>query len=219
MSSDRVFPSSNEYGIPDLILGRRSGAAPSLDGPLAAWGSVARTSRFEGTWHFYVDDYRFSSGLMTEPLAPVRTGASSLVEPNYSIYDDCPRAVAIWRTYQKRWVARTWQAEVSDLPVWVDVCFSAAHEEVGMLGVPFGWQRFATAGFDRHAFELDQSLERAVERSAGAPFTLLVYGGGDEVDRWASGRANVIRVRHRRALDPRPGMGTRNRERRTKLLG
>lgn len=209
MSRDLVFPSANEYGVPDLLFRGEAGGAPALEAPLAAWGSVARSSRFSGTWHFYVDDYRFSSGLMSEPLAPVRTGASSLVEPNYSIFDESPRAVAIWRTYQKRWVARCWQSEVPDLPIWADVCFSAAHEEVGMLGVPFGWRRFATAGFDRHAFELDQSLERAVERSAGESFTLLVYGGGDEVDRWCSGRANVLRVRHRRSGESRPGAGTR----------
>lgn len=150
---------------------------------------------------------------MNDPGAPLRTGAQGLVEPNFSVFDECPRAVALWRIYQKRWIARSWQDSNPGIPIWVDLCVSASHQDLALLGVPSGWQRFCTAGWDKHAWELDIELEQAVRVSAGNPYTLLVYGGGAEVTAWCSGRANVIRVPHRRAGDKRPGEKTRRAER------
>ena len=152
---------------------------------------------------------------MADPLAPLRTGAGGLVEPNFSIFDETPPAVAAWRIYQKRWVTRSWQEAAPSLPIWVDLCVAEAHRGLALLGVPRGWQRYATAGWDRHGSdELDGDLEQAVSHSAGAPFTLLVYGGGSEVDAWCSNRANVIRVPHRRADAFRPAQGTRAKQKR-----
>lgn len=208
---DAIFASANNLGIPDLLMPRPEAAAPALVAPFAAWGSVARKRGMSGTWHFYVDDYRFT-GLMGDPEAPLRTGATGVVEPNFSIFDETPAAVAAWRIYQKRWIARSWQAARGpDYPIWVDLCVSHAHEDISVLGVPTGWQRFSTRGWERNTWELDLELERAVRISGGVPMTLLVYGGGREVDEWARGRANVLRIPHRRAGEPRPGEGTRRR--------
>lgn len=207
---DLLFPSSNEWGVPDLQP-QPERFAPALHAPLVAWGSVSRTSSVAGTWAFYVDDYRFSA-LWADPEAPLRTGASALVEANYSVYDDTPLAVALWAIYRKRWLAALWQR--AGASVWVDLCVSRQHSALALLGVPRGWQRFATAGFDMRAEDLDHELELAVRHSAGAPFTLLVYGGGAATRAWCAGRANVLHAPRASDQRKRHGEGTRRRLRR-----
>ena len=93
---DCLFPSSNEYGIPDLM--------PSMQGdffdyPLS-YGSVARQGDYRGhTILFYVDDYRFNSlgnavehgshfqKLWERPDYVWKSGAPSFVEANFSTSD------------------------------------------------------------------------------------------------------------------------------------
>jgi hypothetical protein len=203
---DLLFPSGNKWGVPDLQL-MPERCAPAVQAPLVAWGSVSRTSH-AGTWAFYVDDYRFAA-LWGDPEAPLRTGASAMVEANYSVYDDSPVAVALWAIYRKRWLAALWQR--AGALVWVDLCVSRQHSDLTLLGVPAGWQRFATAGFDLRAGDLDHELETAVRHSAGAPFTLLVYGGGAETRAWCAGRANVLHAPRAADQRKRPGEGTRRR--------
>lgn len=209
---DIVFPSDNEWGVPTLAL-EPERFAPVLQAPLLAWGSVARSGDAcrRGTWCFYVDDYRFAA-VWDDPDAPLRSGPASLVEANFSVYDDTPRAVALWGVYRKRWLSCYWQR--AGALVWVDLCVSRQHADLALLGVPMGWQRFATAGFDARAADLDCELEQAVRHSGGAPFTLLVYGGGAEVKAWCAGRANVLHAPRAADQRKRPGEGTRRRIRR-----
>lgn len=213
---DAIYPSSNQYGVPDLFL-KSYPVAPGLSSHFAAWGSVSRKSEFRGTWHFYVDDYRFQN-LYKDADSLIRTGCSGAVEPNFSIFEETPFAVALHRIYQKRWIARSWQASKHDLELWVDLCVSGYGRQLALIGVPAGWQRFATAGWEKNVEDLDDELSMAVACSSGEPFTLIVYGGGKEVDDWCKNRNSVLRIPHRRSKAARPGEGTRLRLKREQIM-
>jgi len=101
-----LFPSDNEFGIPVLDVEKQ---AEIIDAPVTRWGRETRKSRMRGTWHFYTDDYRFSA-LWARPQDLVNSGCVSAIECNFSVHAQTPRAVAIYRTFQKRYLARLWQA-------------------------------------------------------------------------------------------------------------
>ncbi len=205
----KIYPSSNDYGIPDLIFTRED-TSPPLDGPLAVWGTISRKSSFGGTWAFYTDDYKFT-GLQDDPLPPILSGAAGLIEPNFSILNETPDAVASYLIYLKRWIARSWQEACLTINLWVDLAVAPAHAKKSLLGVPSGWQRYATTARDFEIDLLDQDLNTATVGSAGNPFTLIVYGGGAEVKDWCRNRGCVIHVPHVRSKAYKPGQGSRRR--------
>lgn len=194
----------SKYGIPELAL-VPSGSAPCLDWPVFAWGSVARSTR-AATWCFYTDDYRFAS-LWQNPNKLVEQTSAAAFELNYSVFDNTPRAVAIWAIYRKRWLAI--DRVDRGLQVWVDLCVSHRHSDVTLLGVPRGWQRYATRGFDARVSDLDFELRQARRHADGAPFTVAVYGGGKATLAWCKGRPNVVHVPRWDAGRKRAGEGSR----------
>jgi hypothetical protein len=202
-----IYPTDNEFGIPRLEL-RPEPAAPGLTAPVCVWGAVGRKKDMGGTWLFYTDDYRFETA-WSDPGTVPATSCVGATEPNFSVFDETSRAEALWQIYRKRWLARSWQD--AGILVWVDLFVAHTHLDVALLGVPVGWQRYATSGVGSRAGELDLELGLARSRSGGAQFTLLVYGGGREVAEWATGRPEVIHVPHRRDASPRLGEGTRRR--------
>lgn len=179
-SADWVYPSDNEYGIPSLRPQGRDG----LDLPLTAWGSVGRSLHMPGTWHFYVDDYRFEA-IFTAPDKVIATLPRGVVEANSSIFDQTPRAVALWLIYRKRWLARYWQEQ--GLRVWVDTNVPYRFQQDNLIGVPAGWVHYATRGYDRRVEALDVEYSSAAERCGGEPM-FAVVGGGRKVAEWCAGR-------------------------------
>jgi hypothetical protein len=169
------------------------------------WGSVARSTR-AATWCFYTDDYRFDA-LWRAPERVVKQSSAGAFEINFSVFDASPRALAVWEVYRKRFVAKLWQEQ--GLRVWVDLCFAHRHSDLALLGVPRGWQRFCTAGFDARVTDLDFELRQARRHADGAPFTLAVYGGGRATLEWCSRHPDVIHIPRRTAGQQRPGEGTR----------
>lgn len=171
-AGDFRWPSNtNELEIPDLRLDL---CPVGPDMPLVAWGSRVRSAQFRGTWHFYVDDYRFTR-VWEQPESVVETGAVGAVELNYSVFDQTPFPIALIATYRKRWLARFWQER--GLAVWVDLNVSETHSELNLLGVPRGWKHYATRGYDERVDDLVR--ECALARvHAGGEAQLLVYGGG-----------------------------------------
>lgn len=204
--ADEIFPSDNEWGVPSLTLSHQEATPPAVTAPVVVWGSTRRRRVDVGTWCFYADDYRFSA-VWADPDAPL--GAGATVECNYSIFDDSPAAVALWAVYRKRWLAAYWQRAGAE--VWVDLCVAQRHAALNLLGVPRGWQRYATAGWDSRVSDLDAEMQLASQHAAGWPFTLIVYGGGRAVTEWCLGRPNVVRVGHRSDARKRPGEGSRRR--------
>ena len=130
-----------------------------------------------GTWHFYVDDYRFQR-LWDRPDLLPDTGALAAVETNGSIFDQTPLSVAITITYRKRWLARYWQSQ--GVRIWVDLNVAVPYAELNLNGVPAGWRAFATRGYEDHAEDVLREYKLAHDKAGCTPM-LLVYGGGHRV--------------------------------------
>lgn len=191
-----LWPAEPTYGIPLLRLDMQ---AQGLVPPFARWGRERRKSRMRGTWHFYTDDARFSR-LWGRPQDVLTSACAALVEPNWSVSEDTPRAAAIWATYRKRWLARTWQEH--GVRILVDLYVATRHAEDNLLGVPRGWRSFATRGSSRTVADLLTEIQTA-EDHAEARINLVVYGGGREIRQaceandwlWQPEEADVVRGR------------------------
>lgn len=174
---DCLFPTDNEYGIPVLRMDRMANA---LDLPIVMWGQRRRTDFMFGTWGFYVDDYRFQA-LWKDPTPIVNSRAVNAIECNFTVHNHLPRALALYETYRKRWLARFWQ-DFGGTRIFVDMNVPPEHEEVNLLGVPRGWLAYATRGTinvaaiqRRHELALDWA---GAENKANVVF--VVYGGGKD---------------------------------------
>lgn len=176
---DAVFPSDNEWGIPSLLPSLQ---ASLLVAPFAGWGMVARSTRMVGTWHFYVDDYRFDH-LWEDPSGILRTGCVAVVEPNVSVYQDMPRAVALWAIYRKRWIARWWQE--CGIKVLVDLNVARHHAELNWLGIPKGWKAYATRAYEKRLEGTEEEYREAVDHAGTNEILFVVYGGGKKAEEMA----------------------------------
>lgn len=170
---DAVFATDNEYGIPTLNLALQ---ATMLEAPVLLWGALARRTQTTGTYAFYVDDWRFNA-LWTDPSPVVNSGCHAVIEPNITISPIMPKAVALYRMYQKRWVTRFWQEfgikTLVDLNVpepWLS--------EIALLGVPKGWRSYATHGNANDCPSTLAEYETARKHADGADVLFVVYGGG-----------------------------------------
>ena len=136
---DWIWPSSNYYGIPDLLPSLQP---RGLELPVNRIGAKARGTRQEGcTLHGYTDDYRIN-GLWKDPSWLVNSGCRALVEPNFSTNGEMPKTVALSYIYAKRWIAR-W-AQSYGIEIWVDMAMNQEHADIALLGVPKGWKAYAT---------------------------------------------------------------------------
>ena len=132
-----------------------------------------------GTWSFYTEDYRYEA-LWKDPSLLLDTGCVNAVEPNFSIYSQCPPAVAQWQVYRKRWMARYWQSK--GIRIFVDLNVNKSFAEDNLIGVPAGWSAFATRGYSERINDLRFELGLA-QGVAGKKEGILfvVYGGGKDV--------------------------------------
>lgn len=172
-----LFPSA-EYDIPRL---REDWQVRQVLLPGRAWGSTCRKRWQPGGWHFYVDDSRFSA-VWKKPDQPLATGALWLSELNYSLDEQTPEAVAIHRTYQKRWLSRYWQER--QVPVLVDLHVPERFRKLNLTGVPDGWCAFSTRGYDSDMGLLEADWQVAREKSGRDKPLMLVVGGGEKVSVW-----------------------------------
>ncbi len=175
---DRLFPSDNEYEIPSLRLDRQPSTGLLL--PFAPWGANSRSRIDIATYHFYVDDYRFNN-IWLHPEKLIFTGCRECVEPNFSLFDTTPIAYGMQLLYKKRWIAR-WFQELG-VRVWVDLHVSGKFRDLNKLGVPAGYNAFATRGVADCAEVLLNELEVAKEISGLEHPNMIVYGGGEKVKR------------------------------------
>ena len=174
---DCLFPSNNEYGIPTLDL---SMCAEYCDLPVIGWGTQRRTDKMPGTWHFYVDDYRFNA-LWQHPEKILMTGCVNLIEPNFSVYQQTPKALSIWQVYRKRWLSRYWQR--NGIRVIVDLNVSHLYQDINVMGVPEGWYSFATRGYTDRWKDTVREYQMAGEIAGDnvGKLMFLVYGGGQTI--------------------------------------
>lgn len=182
---DSLWPTDNEWGIPLLDIERQ---ADAFDVPIETWGAKGRGRTMAGTYHFYTNDGRFEA-LWRNPLKLVQSGCVNVVEPNFSVYDQVPRAVALWATYRKRWLARFWQSR--GVRIFVVLNVARPYDDVNMMGVPRGWKAYATRGYESRLDMTAEELEIARVHSGSASPLFLVYGGSARVRDWCNANGAV----------------------------
>lgn len=175
MEGDVLYPSDNEYEIPTLRLDMQAG---HLELPFTPWGANSRLRKGVATYHFYVDDYRFTQ-LFRNPVNLISSGCKAIVEPNLSCHDQTPLAFGLSLIYKKRWLARYCQE--LGIKVYADLNVAEKFREVNALGIPKGYNAFMTRGTDGWLTSLQSDLEMAQRISGLEQPNLLVYGGGSEV--------------------------------------
>ena len=171
---DILYPSDNRYDIPCLRLDRQAG---HLELPFVPYGAGRRNKRV-ATLHFYVDDYRFNA-LWKNPAKIFDNNPAAAVECNYSLFDTTPLAFGLQFIYQKRWMARYWQE--NGIRIYVDLNVSSKFFKYNRMGVPDGWNAFATRGSLGGMDLLKAKFEQARQISGLDSPNLIVYGGGKEV--------------------------------------
>ena len=172
---DCIFQANNIYDIPTLQLDL---AADRLDVPFSPWGYKARDAKGGGTYHFYVDDYRFEA-VWDNPNKVYESGCYAIVEPNLSCYDNTPTSWGIFQIYKKRWIARYLQT--LGVRVFVDMNVSGKFAEYNLMGVPDGWNAFATRGYAMRPEGLELEYQLAQKVSGKKEPFFVVYGGGKKV--------------------------------------
>ena len=174
IAEDCIYPSDNIYDIPCLKIDKQAGY---LLLPFAPYGA-GRKTKLAQTIHFYVDDYRFAS-IWRNPAKVLNSQARAIVELNYSLFDTTPLAHGLDSIYKKRWLSRYFQE--CGLEVYVDLNVSPKFAEYNILGVPAGYNAFATRGNRGCLIHLQHELDTARRISGKDIPNFIVYGGGNEV--------------------------------------
>ncbi|HNC59129.1 MAG TPA: DUF4417 domain-containing protein [Leptospiraceae bacterium] len=102
-----IFPSDNEYGIPDLDF-----SDPPAPDALVPYNIRVRSQLgYKGLGiHFFLDDYRFEQTWVKPEVGIERVKAAEVaLTPDFSLYMDMPKAVQIYNTYRNRWLGKFWQ--------------------------------------------------------------------------------------------------------------
>lgn len=176
---DVLYPSDNLYDIPSLRLDRQAGM---LKLPLSPWG-LGRKTKEASTIHFYVDDYRFEN-VWKNPAKVLAGNATAVIEPNFSLFDTTPLAYGLHLIYKKRWVSRYLQE--CGLGIYVDLNVSSKFDEYNLMGVPDGYNAFATRGTRGFVARLCEELAMARRISGKDIPNLIVYGGGREIQEFCA---------------------------------
>lgn len=193
---DALWPTDNDWEIPVLDLALQANA---VDLPFVTWGmgKAARSKKMKGTWGFYTEDYRYTA-LWTDPSPVPNSGCVNAVEPNYSCYGQTPRALALYRIYQKRYLARVWQ--MFGVRIFVDLNVNDRHFDLNLLGVPTGWKAYATRGYNERTDYIEQQYALACERAQSDSLLFVIYGGGQAVKDLAK-RLKAVHVDESERMD------------------
>ena len=176
MLGDRIYASNNEYDIPNLLLDCQPTNGLLL--PFAGWGADTRAKKGISTYHFYVEDYRFAN-IWNNPIAVLESGCTEIVEPNLSLFDTTPIAYGLHQIYMKRWIARFWQE--CGAKVYADLNVSQKYYQYNRLGIPDGYNAFATRGYADRQEYLKMEIQIAREISGKDNPNMIVYGGGEKI--------------------------------------
>lgn len=176
MLADRIYDSDNAYDIPTLRTDRQPNSGLLL--PFSGWGTDTRLKKGIQTYHFYVEDYRFTN-IWNNPAKPLQGGCTELVEPNLSLFDTTPVAYGLQLIYMKRWIARFWQE--CGARVYADLNVARKFYEYNKLGIPQGYNAFATRGYADREEYLKQEIDIARDISGLDKPNMIVYGGGERI--------------------------------------
>lgn len=176
MLGDRIYDSDNEFDIPSLRLDGQPHSGLLL--PFSGWGADSRAKKGIQTYHFYVEDYRFNH-IWKNPIAVMNGGCTEFVEPNLSLFDTTPLAYGLQQIYMKRWISRFWQE--CGAKVYADLNVARKFYKYNRLGIPEGYNAFATRGYADRLEYLKQEIQTAREISGLDKPNMIVYGGGEGV--------------------------------------
>ena len=146
--------------------------------PFSAWGADTRSKKGVKTYHFYVEDYRFEA-IWKDPAVVLRSGCSAIVEPNLSLYDTTPVAFGLQQIYKKRWIARYFQER--GVMVYADLNVARKFYKYNRMGIPDGYNAFATRGYADRQEYLKMEIQTAREISGCDKPNMIVYGGGERI--------------------------------------
>ena len=177
MLGDRLYDSDNEYDIPNLLMEQQPERGLLL--PFAAWGADSRLRKDIATYCFYVEDYRFEA-IWKDPTIVINSGCSAVVEPNLSLFDTTPIAFGLQQIYKKRWIARYYQE--CGIKVYADLNVARKFQKYNMLGIPKGYNAFATRGYTDRIEYLLEEIEIARQISGLQKPNMIVYGGGAKIE-------------------------------------
>jgi hypothetical protein len=180
---DMYFPSNNDWDIPLLDVNMQ---AKYLDLPLHGWGTISRKTRNASqTIHFYVDDYRFNA-IWKDPDKLVQCNPINVIEPNYTTSHGMGRAMILWLTFKKRWIARYWQTQ--GIRIFVDA-FAPDFEDINFMGVPKEWAAFATRYLGTNPSgeiggweQVEEIYDKCREYSTAENLVFVVVGGGKDIE-------------------------------------
>lgn len=100
LNTRALFPSSNQWGIPDLPAAT---GEPARLLPYNARHAIA-AARPGDAVHFFLDDYRFET-VWTKPergLSRCQAVGTALT-PDFSLWTTMPRVMQQWQVYRSRW--------------------------------------------------------------------------------------------------------------------
>lgn len=177
MLGDRLYDSDNEYDIPNLLMEQQPERGLLL--PFAAWGADSRLRKDIATYCFYVEDYRFEA-IWKDPTIVINSGCTAVVEPNLSLFDITPIAFGLQQIYKKRWIARYYQE--CGIKVYADLNVARKFQKYNMLGIPKGYNAFATRGYTDRIEYLLEEIEVARQISGLQKPNMIVYGGGAKIE-------------------------------------
>ncbi|GGL16414.1 DUF4417 domain-containing protein [Mangrovihabitans endophyticus] len=174
LNTRALFPSSNEWGIPDLPA---TGCEPARLLPYNARHAIA-AARPGDAVHFFLDDYRFET-VWSKPergLSRCQTVGTALT-PDFSLWTTMPRVMQLWQVYRSRWCGAWLSAHgVTVIPT---VSWSTADSyPYAFAGLPAGSTvAVSTVGIvrDRTARELFAAGYTAM-LTALHPTLVLVHG-------------------------------------------
>lgn len=176
MLGDRIYDSNNEFDIPNLLIDHQPTSGLLL--PFAGWGADTRAKKGISTYHFYVEDCRFTN-IWNNPVSVLDSGCTELVEPNLSLFDTTPIAYGLQLIYMKRWIARFWQE--CGAKVYADLNVAQKFYKYNRFGIPDGYNAFATRGYADRQEYLKMEIQIAREISGKDNPNMIVYGGGEQI--------------------------------------
>ena len=142
MLGDRIYDSNNEFDIPTLRTDRQPENGLLL--PFAGWGADTRAKKGISTYHFYVEDYRFTA-IWKDPTLVLKSG------------QEC------------------------GAKVYADLNVSQKFYKWNRMGIPEGYNAFATRGYADREEYLKMEIQAAREISGLDKPNMIVYGGGERI--------------------------------------
>lgn len=164
----------DEEGFP--IVGR-SEVVPDEFVDFSGATSTKKELKSRAACHFYLDDYRFERiWTYPEKYFELLKSFKCVIQADFSLYLDMPRAIQMWNKYRSNLLAAWWQAEgIEVVPslVWSD----RESFDFAFKGLPRGGV-YATTAVGCHSGEAKKFWEAGMAYALEElkPETLLFFG-------------------------------------------